>query len=199
MANLKKDDEWMMGELQGLLESRRSAGDLHITKEELERIMRWKLARGKWRPALPGLVRQNAPAAVLAASRAAFKALQKKKGGQEQALKALSELRGIGPATASAVLMLIAPRTSPFMADEAMEAVPALGARVYTLPHYLHFSAAMAEKAATLGDDWNAELVGRALWTAAKGSVVLPEATAVGEGGGGASAAENKGTKRKRT
>ena len=49
-----------------------------------------------------------------------------------------------------------------------MEAVPGLGKRQYTLPHYIKFSTALRKKARELGDGWDAELVGRALFCCAK-------------------------------
>ena len=55
-------------------------------------------------------------------------------------------LTGVGPATASAVLAASDPARFPFMADEAMEAVPGFGKRQYTLKHYLAFSKALARK-----------------------------------------------------
>ena len=58
------------------------------------------------------------------------------------------------------------------MADEAMEAIPGLGERKYTLPHYLEFASALQERAIELGQGWTAELVGRALWAEAKASIL---------------------------
>jgi hypothetical protein len=66
------------------------------------------------------------------------------------------------------------------MADEAMEAIPGFGKRQYTLHHYLAFAEACQAKAVELTAaaaaesggagikvEWNAELVGRALFCVA--------------------------------
>jgi hypothetical protein len=45
----------------------------------------------------------------------------------KEALTALSVLRGIGPATSSAILALFRPETLPFMSDEALEYAADLG------------------------------------------------------------------------
>ncbi|CAI5515302.1 unnamed protein product [Closterium sp. Naga37s-1] len=72
----------------------------------------------------------------------------------EASLKAavteLSTLKGVGAATASAVLAAFAPEVAPFMSDEAM--VAALGdCKDYSLRRYLVFAKAMREKASVLG------------------------------------------------
>lgn len=128
--------------------------------------MQWKLARGKWRP-LQKLVATNNAETVEKVSAKAFAKLPNIK----LANKELCALRAIGPATASAVLVTIC-TDAPFMADEAMEAVPGLGERNYTLPHYLEFASALQERARELGDGWTPELVGRALWSEAKYSIL---------------------------
>lgn len=101
-----------------------------ITRDELILLMDWKLARGKFRPTLPKLVRQNNAADVEAVTKRAFAMLLKDidaprpqyLAGVKAATKQASELRGIGPATASLILSLAAnilPRAPPFFSDEA--------------------------------------------------------------------------------
>ena len=68
------------------------------------------------------------------------------------ALRHLAVLRGVGPATASAVLAAIDPVRAPFMADEAMEAIPGFGLRKYTLKAYSQFRRALVERAESLQD-----------------------------------------------
>ncbi|KAJ1441028.1 hypothetical protein B484DRAFT_443069 [Ochromonadaceae sp. CCMP2298] len=143
----------------------RTAGDrkpVHITHEELAGVMKWKLARGKARP-LQKLVESNSPSAVEEASAKALALVSK--GKWEAAVGAITVLKGIGPATATAVLAPFAPALVPFMADEVMEATGCQ--RDYTLPVYKIVRSALLAKAGELGPDWTAEGVGKALWVRA--------------------------------
>mmetsp|Transcript_147498 Transcript_147498/g.282724 ORF Transcript_147498/g.282724 Transcript_147498/m.282724 type:complete len:439 (-) Transcript_147498:89-1405(-) len=126
----------------------------------LQKIARWKLARGEWRP-LMGRIRGNSEAAVASAWTAAMK-LRASGGSPVDVVSALAkDLDGVGPATASAIL---APcfEDIPFMADEAMDGAGC--PRKYDLKTYAMLAKALGEKAAELGPRWTAERVGRALW-----------------------------------
>ncbi|CAI5533187.1 unnamed protein product [Closterium sp. Naga37s-1] len=144
-------------------------GGAYVSKEELVSVMEWKLTRGKWRPRLLDFIKQLDPTAVQTASSRAFAALApytlttpggsesaseaRSEAGVEASLKAavteLSSLKGVGAATASAVLAALAPQVAPFMSDEAM--VAALGdSKDYSLRRYLVFAKAMREKASEL-------------------------------------------------
>jgi hypothetical protein len=68
-------------------------------------------------------------------TRKAFRALKKQKD-LSVVLAYLCNLKGIGPATASAVLTAADPKESAFMADECLEAVPALDGK-YSVAEYL--------------------------------------------------------------
>ncbi len=135
----------------------------HITSAELSDIMRWKLIRGKFRP-LQKLVDSNPNASVIATSAKAFQSLLE--GDWESCLNTIIALKAIGVATASAVFAPISPQLIPFMADEVIEAVT-LGKRDYNMKVYKEMRSALISKAAALGGDWDAEKVGRALWTRA--------------------------------
>ena len=179
----KGDAAWIDTELPALLLSR--APRAYLTQPELSRVMRWKLRFGKMRP-LQKLVDALPEAAVRAASSAAFAALPAAGGGGglAAALAALHKpLKGVGPATASAVLAAWAPAQVAFMSDEALEVV--VGSRGYTDAECVALSAACAAKAEALGVGWTAQRVQRALWAAAKT-------------GGGAAQAPQKGEKRPR-
>ncbi|CAL9065086.1 uncharacterized protein LOC103999426 [Musa acuminata AAA Group] len=162
-------DAFYRAELPVLL--RRREPRPFLTKPELRRIMQWKLSRGKWRPRLLDYVSSLDEASVDSASRRAFAALP----DLSKAVSELTVLKGVGPATASAVLAAYAPDVAPFMSDEAMMA--AMGnVKEYTLKQYLAF----AEKLQTKAKDLSAEGiiftpsdVERALWSSAVGSKLL--------------------------
>ncbi|CAH2353927.1 hypothetical protein CLIB1423_13S02058 [[Candida] railenensis] len=132
-------DEWRNADLPGILKARYDEeGETWLTKDELILLMDWKLAKGKFRPTLPKLIRQNEAAQVESITRSAFKTLlnylQNKSfpftdsdkklyiSTVKDATKKASELRGVGPATASLILSLAEPISSlapPFLSDES--------------------------------------------------------------------------------
>ena len=130
-SSLVQDDQWLLHELRDTVASRDPG---YLTQSELARVLRWKLAKGKFRPALVKYVSELTDEAVRAASEKALGALGSADGGVIPAIKALSELRGVGPATASAVVAAVAPSEAPFMADELLMAL--YGERKYTLTQY---------------------------------------------------------------
>jgi hypothetical protein len=153
--HMKADDSWWRHEL---LQSIKQRKPCHITKEELERVMRWKLARGKWRP-LQNMVAENKAEDVVKCSTKAFTYLQRKSKSTKRlddikgAVNEMTALRAIGPATATAVLAVFSCDV-PFMADEAMEG--AIGDRSYTLKHCMNFTEMLQKRAAELGPPWTA-------------------------------------------
>lgn len=172
----------------------------HITGQELSAIMKWKLAKGKFRPRLQQFVDAADPGQVRTASTAAFKHLAHSPGGapkpacMRKALEAMTAFKGVGPATASAVLALACDAV-PFMSDEALEA--ALPKREYTVKAFLGLAEAlqaMAQRAADeegdaasavkplsdactgadlSGCEWSAQLVQLALYAAGTSSKKL--------------------------
>lgn len=91
----------------------------------IQRLRRTHRARGKRRQALPKLISSNDPSTVTAATTAAFDHLLGVPSPPTTAhiiasLKELTDpLKGVGPATASYILAIMAPDTVPPFSDEA--------------------------------------------------------------------------------
>ncbi|XP_059279475.1 uncharacterized protein LOC132033506 [Lycium ferocissimum] len=163
--NLVSLDDFYRNELPGVLRQRNPS---YITNPELTKLMQWKLTRGKWRPRLLDFVSSLDDSVVRSASEKAFQSLPDIK----KAITELTVLKGVGPATASAVLAAYAPDIAPFMSDEAM--VAAIGnSKDYTLKQYLVLVDKLQAKAKELsakGDCFTASDVERALWSSAVGA-----------------------------
>ncbi|KAF4315435.1 hypothetical protein BBO99_00004726 [Phytophthora kernoviae] len=122
-----------------------------MTQAELKKLMEWKLKKGKWRPQLMKFVTNLSEEEVKQASSEALKEL-KSGGDLRAATEALCTLKGVGPATASAVLAAYDANV-PFMADEALEAIAGvIGPRKYTLSHFLSFAEQLRDKAKWLNE-----------------------------------------------
>uniref|UniRef100_A0A098M168 CG2446 CG2446-PC n=1 Tax=Hypsiglena sp. JMG-2014 TaxID=1550645 RepID=A0A098M168_9SAUR len=156
-------DQWYQEELPKILAGRK---EKYLTKEELLKLMEWKLTRGKFRPRLQQLVAANPSKIVEEQTRKAFHQLP----DVEMAVKDLNELKGVGPATASAILAAGAPEIAAFMADEVMETLPGLGPVQYSLKHYLLYMDKIQSCVKKLNkgnttETWTAHLVEKCLWT----------------------------------
>uniref|UniRef100_UPI0037E970CA uncharacterized protein n=1 Tax=Semicossyphus pulcher TaxID=241346 RepID=UPI0037E970CA len=155
-------DKWYQEELPTLISSR---PDKHVTHSELVKLMEWKLTRGKFRPRLQQLAASNSEDTVEKCSRKAFSLLP----DVQAAIAELSSLKGVGPATASAVLAAGAPEQTAFMSDEAMESVPGLRPIQYTAKHYALYLGRMVERTEKLNkvdplQDWTPHRVELCLW-----------------------------------
>jgi hypothetical protein len=137
----------------------------HVTLEQLVQITKWKMSRGVWRARNLELVRGNAPSQVAALSEAALA----RAPHATVPLTKLSELAGVGPATASAVLAAAEPEIYPFLDDIVAAQISGLGPVKYTLGFYARYAEALRQRAKALGGTWNATLVERALWAHAGG------------------------------
>ncbi|KAG7860907.1 hypothetical protein KL939_001474 [Ogataea angusta] len=113
-----------------------------LEKAELEKLMEWKLSRGKFRPTLPKLIRSNDPDKVREFSEQAFNVIidycdsghdndSEFIGVVRKSMELVCKLRGVGPATSTIILSLAGPtlrkttdfglRDTPFFSDEVFE------------------------------------------------------------------------------
>ncbi|ESP01446.1 hypothetical protein LOTGIDRAFT_186224, partial [Lottia gigantea] len=125
-------DKWYQSELPEIICDRR---EKYITHDEICQLMTWKLTRGKFRPRLQQMVASNTEEEVKSASSKSFSLLP----DLSAAIQALTVLKAIGPATASAILTSGCPDV-PFMADESMLALPEISSLEYNLKTYLFYA-----------------------------------------------------------
>merc|ERR1712064_4651 len=162
---LLKLDKWYQNELPKKIKSR--GKEAHLTHEEIVQLIKWKLARGKFRPRLKDLIQMNTPRVGMQETKKAFRAIDKRKD-IEAAVSALSNLKGVGPAMASAVLAAMAPDLAPFMADELLLSMPEVEGIDYTMKEYMKLGEKTKESVDRLnaqGGDWNPHKVEMAVWT----------------------------------
>ncbi|KAG7209779.1 hypothetical protein KM043_011398 [Ampulex compressa] len=172
---LIKLDNWYQNELPKKIKSR--GKDAHLNHEELVQTMKWKQIRGKFYPQVSYLIKVNTPRAVMAETKKAFKKLP----NLEQAITALSNLKGVGTTMASALLAAASPENAPFMADECLMAIPEIEGIDYTTKEYLNFvqhiqnTVERLNKQTSNGKSWSPHRVELALWTHYVASELKPE------------------------
>jgi hypothetical protein len=162
VARLPELDRWYREELSTALAARTP---MHVTHAELVRLTEWKMARGVWRAPNLVLVRSNAADAVVEASTLALSRVPH----PTAPIAALAKLKGVGPATASAVMAAAAPGTYPFFDELVAGEVPALGTVAWMLGYYARYASALRERATALGEEWTPVMVERAVWAALGG------------------------------
>ena len=118
-----------------------SRSPMHLTLDDLSKVMQWKLTRGKARP-LQKLVDSNSNAVVIDATRRGFQHLPR---SWKLAFDCFNELKGIGEATASAIAAPLFPEVCVFMSDECIESV--CSTRKYDRRTYADVQEAMVAKA----------------------------------------------------
>ncbi|KAG4065403.1 hypothetical protein HA402_002801 [Bradysia odoriphaga] len=144
-------------ELQSTVQSRKSSKDgAYLTTTELVKLMKWKLTRGKFRPRLEQLAGSNSDDMVKNTTKEAFELLSKSTSidSAKQSLLKLNCLKGIGPATSSAILSLFSPDSLPFMSDEALKFAAGLSEKPkYTVKEWEWFVAEMRKRMKK--EDWS--------------------------------------------
>eukprot|EP01031_Cornospumella_fuschlensis_P048034 gene48034-58838_t len=151
-------DQFVFNQIPEMIENRNPR---HLELAELSKLVKWKLTRGKMRP-LQKMVDSNSAQAVRSCSTEAFQKLTT--GDWQGAIASFSELKGVGVATASALLAAVSPELCIFMADEVIESadIP----RNYDMKTYVLVRNAYLRKARELGEGWDMQKVGQAVWTA---------------------------------
>jgi len=167
VAGLADLDTWYREALPPLLAARDPA---HLTRDELMRIVEWKMKRGVWRARNLALVRGNGEDEVRRVSAAALALAP----DPRKPVAGLAGLAGVGPATASAALAAAHPQLYPFFDELVADQIPDLGQVAFTLPYYVRYAARLRERAAALvtadpTGGWTAHVAGQALWAAAGG------------------------------
>ena len=174
--------------------------EVSMTKDQLLNIIiPWKFLKGKPRNALKPLLQSNSEEDVIRCCKAAFQFADKlvdenkntndnnKKSNEQyiqESIQSICNLKGVGPATASAILSIYNPQHFCFMDDEIIECLYDKK-RGYTLKIYMEVNERCAEIARMLndccssGDEgggkgggegnelWTPASVGKALWTVA--------------------------------
>ena len=161
------------------------AGAEGITRDELFLIVNWKFKVGKPRNALWKYLKANTAASVKEHSAIAMQHILYSRKHEnthghwvfwgaslKSALQALTQLQGVGPATAAAVVSLVAPNNFAYMYDEVLDCFAPK--RTYTLPTYLSMNTTCHDIATILNNknptprDWTPARVARSLWIAAR-------------------------------
>ncbi|XP_026114098.1 uncharacterized protein LOC113092646 isoform X1 [Carassius auratus] len=165
-------DKWFQEELPAAISAR---SERSLTHAELVKIMEWKLTKGKFRPRLQQLIGSNSEEAVQSSTSKAFGLMP----DVQAAITELCKLKGVGPATASAVLVAGAPGEVAFMADEAVESIAELRPVEYTAKHYALFLQKILNKSSRLNKvdgqrDWTPHRVEQCLWAWAVANQIQP-------------------------
>jgi hypothetical protein len=151
-------DRWYRDELPGAIPARKRP---HVTHAEIVKATEWKMARGVWRARNLVLVKSNDPKLVIDTSTNALATIPH----PTAPITSLTELAGVGPATASAIASAASPETYPFFDELVAAQVPGLGKVAWTLGYYRKYAEALRARAAKLGGRWTPVMVERALWS----------------------------------
>lgn len=176
---LPEIDAWYRNELPGILAARKPT---YVTKDEFMEILRWKMKRGDWREHnrqrilnTDGRTIKKAAQDAFAAARDLPETVLTASKEYKAPIQILSELDGVGPATASAVLAPYRPDLYPFFDEWIGKRIEGLEKVAFTPSYYWKYADALRGKAKELrdkcGDVWNAQEVGQALWVESGGKI----------------------------
>ena len=162
--------------------SNAAADGTGISKRDLEQIVSWKHRVGKNRAFNVKHIQANTESAIETHARSAItlaRGIDTNKtinadgtlnddgrSAIHAALVEFCELKGVGPATASALLVLVRPDICCFMYDEAIDVFEAK--RDYSLNQYLRVNSSCLQMAKKLGPEWSTSRVARAFWITAR-------------------------------
>lgn len=173
-------DAWYQNQLPGIINARNPA---YVTRDEFMDILRWKMKRGDWRETnrlriagTDARVTQKHALDAFAAARDLDENIPTASKEYKKPVQIFSELDGVGPATASAALAAYRPDLYPFFDEWIAKQIPGLGKVAFTPSYYWKYADALREKARTLRKcrgEWNAHMVGQALWVASGGKVKI--------------------------
>jgi hypothetical protein len=163
----------LLTELQAALQ-----GKVRITKQNLVRVVMLKHSLMQWRPNLH-LVEENSEAAV---EKASATALGADGGSICERLKALTALRGVGPATATLVCALAFPEHCAFMTDEVISCLggepggklPSQKSAEAEVDFFGNLVLKLKKKGAELGNGWTANRVQLAILAAWQAGASAP-------------------------
>jgi hypothetical protein len=154
-----------------------------FTKDELDKIVKWKHSVGKTRIFNVKYINANSDTTVQHHSRLAISRAMKiqldeclnengvltakgKNSIQDAIVELTKNISGVGPATASAMLTIVRPDIFCYMYDEAIDCFEAK--RDYKISNYLGVNTRCLEKANNLGQGWTTNRVAKTIWTAAR-------------------------------
>ncbi|MEX2570861.1 MAG: hypothetical protein WD737_06110 [Gemmatimonadota bacterium] len=157
VSRLPELDRWYRDVLPASIRDRQPG---RVTRDELVRITEWKMARGVWRGRNLALVRGNDPETVAETSERALSQIPH----ATKPISELAKLKGIGPATASAVAAAAAPDVYPFFDELVAAQLSDLGEVAWTMGYYARYSDLLRSAARDFGDPWTPARLERALW-----------------------------------
>lgn len=153
-----------------------------FTKDELKKIVSWKHSVGKNRVYNLKHLEQNSDDAVQEHSRAAISLALKIKPEEcltadgslnatgkksiQDVIACMDKLKGVGPATASAALVLVRPDFFCYLYDEVIDCFETQ--RDYKIANYLRVNSRCLQIAHKLGVGWTPSRVAKAIWIAAR-------------------------------